>query len=512
MNDIPTNNNTEPHDAFAAQLNQKSDPKPRKKKTWLYAFGTLVLVAVIGAGLYLTQTKYGRDFTQAVGTSGPAVMKVVQNPNLLFDNVNSDIVNILLIGRDVNYKIIYKNGKPIAHTYDEDTPARSDTMILLSLNRRQHTLRMISFPRDALVHMPPNDYDVRVAKLNAAHAYGGPDMLKQVLHDDLGITVHRHAVVRFEGFKSIIDEIGGIEVDVIGALHRDGTRGDLNYDDNWGNLHIHLKPGMQHLDGTQAHNYVRFRMDLEGDPGRIRRQQQVMRALGKKLTQQPIYKIPGLVQEVRRQFSTDMTDEEIASAAYFARSMDNAGHISPVTLFGIYARTGSIILNRSKNIKLLSFLLGHTFNPSVFLENSPSTERDELGSENDSSPDAQELLQAAGILEPKEADTSENQNSSSRTLEDESSANHEESANLPSSTSRLAEAPATRRIEIPKRAPRNRPKRVRASERDERAVDNSEDSSEQNAPVRQAVPDPIRHHETPIALSVDSPSPIPQPE
>ena len=503
MNDIPTNNNTEPHDAFAAQLNQK----PRKKKTWLYAFGTLVLIAIAGAAFYLTQTDHGREIT----TDGHAVIKVVQNPNLLFDNVNGDIVNILLIGRDVNYKIIYKHGKPIAHTYDEDTPARSDTMILLSLNRRQHTLRMISFPRDALVHMPPNDYDVRIAKLNAAHAYGGPAMLEQALHDDLGITVHRYAVVRFEGFKSIIDEVGGIDVDVIGALHRDGTRGDLNYDDNWGNLHIHLKPGMQHLDGTQAHDYVRFRMDLEGDPGRIRRQQQVMRALGKKLTQQPLLKIPGLVQEVRRQFKTDMTDEEIASAAYFARSLGDTSHISPVTLFGIYSKKGSIILNRSKNIQLLSYLLGSTFDPSVFLENSPSTERDELGDENDSSPGAQELLRAAGLLDSKEDDSPKSHDTSN----EDSSESHEAAAYTPSSTSRLAEASSPRREETPKRTPRKRTRRVSESSPRELSVEGSRSNSAQDVTRQdnqEKTPAPIRHTEMESSLSVESTSPVPQPE
>ena len=239
MSEAPNNTKNEPRDAFAAQLNKK---KPRVKKPWFKMIGLFLVVVVIGAGLYLTQTQSGRNLVSPIG----AAIQVKQNPNLIFDHVNSNIVNILLIGRDVNYKIIFKHGKPVAHTYDENSPARSDTMILLSLDKTRGTMRMISFPRDALVRMPPNKYGVRIAKLNAAHAYGGPEMLEQTLRDDLGITVHRYAVIRFEGFKSLIDKVGGIDVDVIGALHRNGKRGDLNYDDNWANLHIHLKPGMQH--------------------------------------------------------------------------------------------------------------------------------------------------------------------------------------------------------------------------------------------------------------------------
>jgi LCP family protein required for cell wall assembly len=424
VHEASNNNKNEPRDAFASQLNNK---KPRAKKTWPKVLGLLVLVLVVAGGIYFTQTKHGRDAVSVATTA------IHQDPNLLFNDVNSNIVNILLIGRDVNYKIIFKNGKPVAHVHDENTPARSDTMILLSLNKTNGTIRMISFPRDALVRMPPNQYHVRIAKLNAAHAYGGPAMLEQALRDDLGITVHRYVEIRFDGFKSLIDKVGGIDVDVIGALHRDGTRGNLNYDDNWANLHIHLKPGMQRLNGTEAHNYVRFRMDLEGDPGRIRRQQQVMRALAKKMTEQPLYKIPGLVEEVRTQFKTDMTDQEIASAAFFSKKSLGAGaQIDPVTLFGVYTTKGAITLNRSKNIKLLSYVLGGTFDPSVFLENSPSTERDELGQENDSSPGAQEVLRAAGLLGP----ASSTESADTESTEPTSASNrHSEPASRSASTS-----------------------------------------------------------------------------
>jgi len=422
VHDAPNNTKNEPRDAFASQLNNK---KPRAKKSWLKSVGIFVVLVAIGLGLFLKFTQYGRNLS-SIAQDVPKVIEVHQNPNLIFDSVNSNIVNILLIGRDVNYKIIFKHGKPIAHVYDENTPARSDSMILLSLDKDKRTLRMISLPRDAIVHMPPNQYHVRTAKLNAAHAYGGPAMLEQALHDDLGITVHRYAVIRFSGFEKLVDQVGGVDVDVIGALLRGGKRGDLNYDDNWGNLHIHLKPGMQHLNGKEAHDYVRFREDMEGDPGRIRRQQQVLRALGKKMTEQPIYKIPGLVQEVRQQFKTDMSDQEIASAAYFLRSLGPAAQMHPITLFGVYATRGDVILNRPKNIKLLSYLLGSTFDPSIFLQNSPSSERDELGPENDSSPEAKELLRAAGLLggnsDSTSAENSDISSSSSPSAESEPAA------------------------------------------------------------------------------------------
>ncbi|MEO6906596.1 MAG: LCP family protein [Abditibacteriaceae bacterium] len=499
MNDVPKNSNNEPRDAFASQLNNK---QPRGKKSWLKTVGIFIVLVAIGLGLFFKFTQYGRNLFQ-IAKIAPKLIEVHQNPTLLFDNVNSDIVNILLIGRDVNYKIIFKHGKPIAHVYDENTPARADSMILLSLNKDKRTLRMISLPRDSMVHMPPNKYNVHTAKLNAAHAYGGPAMLEQAIHDDLGITVNRYAVIRFSGFEKLVEQVGGVDVDVIGALYRGGKRGDLNYDDNWGNLHIHLKPGMQHLNGKDAHDYVRFREDMEGDPGRIRRQQQVLRALGKKLTEQPIYKIPGLVQEVRQQFKTDMSDQEIASAAYFVRSLGPAAHMHPVTLFGIYAERGNVILNKPKNIKLLSYLLGSTFDAATFLQNSPSTDRDELGPENDSNPEAKELLRAAGLLASSSSASSDNNVSSE-------SKPHRRSKREPVARplSTPTEAPIEHSRRSKSRVADSSIRRTTSRKKPTRglqtlSVDDSSPSTRSSAPIR---------HDSPKRHELSESSPVPRPE
>lgn len=383
------------------------DPPPRRSgwKTFWKWTGLFSLISVVGLFAYFTLTSHGRATGKLLGEFAPAVLAAKSNPDLIFDRNHSDVVNILLIGRDVNWvvKKVYDPTRKIwapMQVHDETTPARSDTMLIMSLDRTRHTIHMVSLPRDAWVHMPENKYGVRRAKLNAAHAYGGPEMLMQAIHDDLGITIHHYAVIKFEGFKKLIDQVGGVEVNVLGALHRDGSRGDLNYDDNWGNLHIHLKPGKQILDGEKAHAYVRFRMDIEGDPGRIKRQQQVMRALAKKLASQPFWNLAPLVQEIRRQFETDpgFDPAQMASAADFAKSIGDASKIQPLTLFGAFTQRGRLYLNESKNRKLLRYVFGPTFDESNFLQNSPSTERDEMGEENNSSPGAKAVLRKAGIL------------------------------------------------------------------------------------------------------------------
>lgn len=388
--------------------------RPRRsiwKKLGIWA-GTLALLSFLGLFAYFNFTTHGRSTGQTLSEFVPAVIEAKQNPELIFDHAGSDVINILLIGRDVNWVIkkVYDPSRDLwanMQVPDEDTPARSDTMLIISLDRRRDVIHMVSLPRDARVHLPPNKYGMRRAKLNAAHAYGGPEMLVQTIHDELGITIHHYAVIRFEGFKKLIDQVGGVEVDVLGALHRDGSRGPLKYDDNWGNLHIDLQPGLQLLDGSDAHDYVRFRMDIEGDPGRIKRQQQVMRALAKKLATQPLWNIAPLVQEVRKQFETDpnLDTAEIASAADFVKEVGDPSKIQPLTLFGAYTARGSLILNRTKNRKLLQYVFGPTFDERRFLQNSPSTRNDVVGEENNTSPGAIAILRRAGILKGEASET-----------------------------------------------------------------------------------------------------------
>ena len=381
---------------------------PRKKGLFWRGLAVALVVLAGLAMAYLKFTPHGRDTAAMISSTTQMLVAAKTNPNLIFDDVGGDHVNVLLIGRDVNYKPVYdKRGRNVWHKPEEKDTARSDTMIVVTLDKNRNVIRMVSLPRDAIVHLPPNDFHVRKAKLNAAHAYGGPPLLIKTLHDELGLTIHRYAVIRFEGFKKLIDEVGGVEVKVDGALKRDHQtgklyRGNLDYDDNWGNLHIHLKPGLQRLNGEQAHNYVRFRMDLEGDPGRIRRQQGVMRALAKQVMQAPVYKLPRLVKEVRQQFQTDLTDAEIGSMADFAKSVGDASKIQPLTLFGTFNTRGSLTLNKPKNEKLLSYVFGPTFDPSSFLDRSPSTDSDELGPTNDANPAALKILREAGVVDKKD--------------------------------------------------------------------------------------------------------------
>lgn len=390
-------------------------PAPRKGKFWR-GLGLATLLVVGGGVAFVTLTTKGRLMRQEATNMGQVVYAVQQNPNLLFDHVGNQ-VNILLIGEDRNWKIEDvlnpRTGKKAPmNVVDNDTPPRSDTMIVVSLNRDGKVMRMVSFPRDARVRFVDLQGRRHKGKMNAVYASGGPDpqmreeVLKNFFRDEMGLRIDRVARIRIEGFTGLIDKVGGLEINVDGALKKDQKtgklyRGHIDRTDNWGQWKVDLEPGMQHLDGTQAVGYARFRYDREGDPGRIRRQQQVMRALAKKITSVPLMQLPGVVGEAKQQFQSDMSDEEMASMALFVKNIGADAKISPLTVFGIGADDGSdIILNKPENIKLFSYIFGDSFTEQNFLNRSPETDKDELGIANNRNPAAIEVLREAGILAP----------------------------------------------------------------------------------------------------------------
>ncbi|MCX7777628.1 MAG: LCP family protein, partial [Armatimonadetes bacterium] len=201
------------------------------------------------------------------------VCRFIASPDLIF--AGRDRVNILLIGRDVD-RDRYRRILP--------THGRADTIIVVSLCRSERKAYILSIPRDTAVLI--NGHGLQ--KINAAHSFGGPELLVEVLRDQLCIGIDYYARTSFEGFKKIVDAVGGVWLYV---------EKDMNYDDNWGNLHIHLKKGWQWLDGEKAHQYVRFRHDAEGDIGRTKRQRKFLEALAVRLTSPSVLpRLPSIIR------------------------------------------------------------------------------------------------------------------------------------------------------------------------------------------------------------------------
>jgi len=381
--------------------------QPRKRGGFLKGFLALALVVAVSGTAFGVFTQQGHDIWQVTTQLGGSVIRAKQNPNLLFDTVGTSdgIVNVLLVGRDRNWK----QGKVLDPTTgqfrpyqveDKDTRPRSDTMIIASFDGTSRTVKLISIPRDSRVRY--RDFQGHrhgACKLNSVYSEpDGDKLLPKVIEDELGIRIDRTAEIKLDGFTKLIDRVGGLDINVEGALFS-GKRTRMKYADHWGGWSVDLEPGMQHLDGEQAHGYVRFRHDNEGDPGRIRRQQQVMRALSKKMMNVGYLQLPGLVTELQRLFNTNMSNEELVSAALFAKGLGNSAKITPLTPYGIYAPdNGDVILNKPDNAKLFAAIFGPSFNPKHLLVLSPKTKGDDIGARNNNNPAAIPILRKAGLL------------------------------------------------------------------------------------------------------------------
>lgn len=187
----------------------------------------------------------------------------------------------------------------------KDDAGRSDTLMLVTMNAEKKKASVLSIPRDTRTVIENNGYD----KINHAYAYGGHEYTQKAVEKLLNVNVDYYVMIDVHAFERIIDAIDGIDLDVEKRMY---------YEDPWdddGGLVIDLYPGMQHLDGERAMEYVRFR-DEEGDIGRIKRQQKFLSALlTKAVSTDTLPRIPKILEELRSVLKTNMPISEMAAMA-----------------------------------------------------------------------------------------------------------------------------------------------------------------------------------------------------
>ena len=183
---------------------------------------------------------------------------------------------------------------------------RSDAILIAHIDFDAKTINALSIPRDTAVHIPDRGYN----KINAAHALGGPELTEETVKSVFGIDVDYYMRLNFDGFMKVVDALGGVDVNV---------QKKLDYDDNWGNLHIHLKPGPQHMNGYHAMGYVRIRHS-DDDIQRTMRQQDFMEALRSRIKSPAnLLRLPNALNAITDSIKTDMTQEQLITVANFAR-------------------------------------------------------------------------------------------------------------------------------------------------------------------------------------------------
>jgi LCP family protein required for cell wall assembly len=243
----------------------------------------------------------------------PSPQQVFGKPNLL----------VLVEGLDYDYT-------PNDEEYS--TNSRSDVIWAVNLDFANKRIYELSIPRDMIATMP----DGTQAKINQAQSEGGVKEAKHVISQWLGIPgFDRYVILRIDATKQFVDAIGGVDVDVKSSdclQNKTGCTGEtLDYDDTWGHLHIHLKEGMQHLDGEHAVAYMRFRHDWCSDPCRIMRQQQVLRAVVAKVRGDRVntlMHLGDLLAVFRKYVQTDFADSELLTIATYFQGASNLAVIS----------------------------------------------------------------------------------------------------------------------------------------------------------------------------------------
>lgn len=272
----------------------RSGARPRRRWLRLAALGTSVLVLAAAGGGWLLYQKLDGNIRTDVGTAKELRNHAAQRPG----PPPGEAKNILLLGSD------NRGGDNSAYGRDEGSQ-RSDTAILLHISADRRSATGVSLPRDLMVDVPactrPDGSRTRAqfAQFNWAFQFGGAACTIRTVEMLTGVRVDHHLVLDFAGFKSLVDAVGGVEVCLPGAVRDRDAK-------------LVLPAGRQTLSGEDALGYVRARHGIGdgSDTERIRRQQQFLGSLVKKVRSNGVLLNPAKLYPVLHSATSALTADE----------------------------------------------------------------------------------------------------------------------------------------------------------------------------------------------------------
>lgn len=260
-----------------------------------------------------------------------------QTRNIVSGIVTDPAENLVTTNGRTNLVFLGMGGK------GHDAPDLTDSIIFASLRHSDHSISMVSIPRDVWV-------DSLEAKINTAYHYGnerregaGKDLSKSAVSEVLGLPVHYVLALDFEGFVKAIDAVGGIDVEVERSFddYKYPIPGRENAEpESTRYEHIHFEKGLTHMDGLTALKFARSR-HAEGDEGtdfaRGERQQKIMRAFANKLFQSKTLLNPDTLKQVyssiESSVDSNIQDKDYGSFLHFFLSFQQAA--SPISSLSI---------------------------------------------------------------------------------------------------------------------------------------------------------------------------------
>ncbi|GAA0367739.1 LCP family protein [Bacillus horti] len=188
---------------------------------------------------------------------------------------------------------------------DSSDGGRPDTLMLALIDSNDKKVNLVSIPRDSLVDIPGRSQN----KINHSFSYGGVQLTMQTIEEWLNIPLYGYVAIDFKGFEELVDIVGGVDVYV------DRT---IQYDDPMDGTHIRLEEGQQVLDGKNALDFVRARLDNRGsryytsDYQRMERQQLVLKELGREIVSlSSLPRVFSMMNAVGDNVSTSLTPDEL---------------------------------------------------------------------------------------------------------------------------------------------------------------------------------------------------------
>lgn len=261
--------------------------KKLSKKRLLFALSAVLILFLAVAGfavkLYTKADTVLSDSYESNGRDKSELRDKIVDPK--FDNVS-----ILIMGVDAS------------ETRDNDDGARTDSLMLATLNKDEKSVKLVSIPRDSYVYIPDVDYS---DKINHAHAYGGTHAAVETVENLFNIPVDYYLKVNFEAFIDVVDALDGIKVQVPYEFKEQDSEDRAD--------RVHLYPGFQSLDGEEALALARTRK-LDNDLERGKRQQDIIRSIvDRTVSVSSILKYDDIIEAVGSNMTTNMTFTEMKS-------------------------------------------------------------------------------------------------------------------------------------------------------------------------------------------------------
>ena len=234
---------------------------------------------------------------------------------------DDNVLNILLIGTDERTEAVNDadafthlnqlDGTKATTEFSED--ARADSLILVSLDIKDHVIRLVSIERGLAVPILLDGYEDEYDWITHTFRYGGAKLTMDTVEDCFNVQVDHYVRVNFNSFVQIVDAVGGVDIELTQAevtYFRDGC-------------HWNFRVGTNHLNGEQALAYARLR-EIDTDWTRIQRQRRVVQAAWDRVADMSVLELNNLLNEIFPMVQTNLTEADLAQLLLVAPGLRGA--------------------------------------------------------------------------------------------------------------------------------------------------------------------------------------------